>query len=125
VTPNKAASQQDSDNQAGYDLHIFVCTNKRENTARPSCGNMNSEALRAQLKTWLSQRIKTDPTTANLRVRVNSAGCLDYCEQGIAVAAYPMGEMHLQVNSPESVEDLKTKIEAEVQKLTQRHSESR
>lgn len=125
MTPNKAATQQVSDNQTGYDLHVFVCTNRRENTPRPSCGNMNSEALRAQLKTWLSQRIKTDPTTAHLRVRVNSAGCLDYCEQGIAVAVYPMGEMHLQVNSPESVEDLKARIEAEVQRLIQLQSESK
>jgi (2Fe-2S) ferredoxin len=112
-------SGTDTGTTAGYDLHIFVCTNKREASTRPSCGNMNSEALRAQLKTWLGQRVKNDPKAQALRVRVNASGCLDYCEQGVAVAIYPLGELqlHVQMNVPDSIEALKSKIEAEVQRL--------
>ena len=116
----------DSIEPAGYDLHVFVCTNKREGSTRPSCGNMDSENLRAQLKTWLGQRVKNDPKAADLRVRVNASGCLDYCEQGIAVAIYPVGDFHLHAQSPDSIESLKEKIESHVQRLiAERQQESK
>lgn len=68
-----------------YDAHIFVCTNRREPGAkRGSCAEKGSEELRDYLK----KRVKE---LGIARVRVNAAGCLDRCELGPCVVAYPEG----------------------------------
>lgn len=78
--------------QGSFDLHLFVCLHKRE--TGESCGQKNSEVLRAALKA----SAKSDPELQKLRVRINGSGCLGRCEEGIAAVCYPRGEWltHLQ-----------------------------
>ena len=64
--------------------HVFVCTNRREpGSARGSCAEKGSEALRDRFKQALAKRgLKGE-------MRANAAGCLDQCENGCSVVVYP------------------------------------
>ena len=68
-----------------YKRHVFVCLHERpEGDPRGSCSQKGSPALLKELKAACK--------TAGLDdVRVNKAGCLDNCEQGISVVVYPEG----------------------------------
>jgi (2Fe-2S) ferredoxin len=70
------------------EAHIFVCTHNRE--TGESCAARGSAKLRDELKTICAEK------GLKGRVRVNSAGCLGQCTQGIAVVNYPKGEWYLQ-----------------------------
>jgi (2Fe-2S) ferredoxin len=68
-----------------FEAHFFVCTNRRpEGHARGSCAAKGSEALRDYMKA----RVKE---LGVARARVNTAGCLDRCEQGPCLVIYPAG----------------------------------
>ena len=72
-----------------YDAHVFVCTNRRpDGHRRGCCAAGGSEALRGLA-----------------RVRVNSAGCLDRCEQGPCVVIYPEGVWY-KIDSREAVDEM-------------------
>lgn len=69
-----------------YQRHIFFCTNDRGAGAeRPSCAQCGSEAMRDHAK----QRVKALGLAGPGKVRVNSAGCLDRCEEGPVCVVYP------------------------------------
>ena len=72
-----------------FKAHLFVCTNDRGAGAkRESCCPKGSEELRAKVKEMCKARgIKG--------VRINSSGCLDQGEHGIAAVLYPKGEWFL------------------------------
>ncbi|KAA9130817.1 (2Fe-2S) ferredoxin domain-containing protein [Marinihelvus fidelis] len=71
-----------------YQRHIFFCVNDRgPNADRPCCGKCGTEALRAHAK----QRIKALDLAGEGKVRVNSSGCLDRCEEGPVCVVYPDG----------------------------------
>lgn len=66
-----------------YVRHVFVCTNRRpDGSPRGCCASKGSEDLRLALKKELdAQGLKG--------VRINTAGCLDACERGMAMVVYP------------------------------------
>lgn len=69
-----------------WELHIFVCTNRREDGhPRPSCGHRGGEDLHAAFKAGLIARGLAG------RVRASKSGCLEGCESGPAVVVYPDG----------------------------------
>ena len=64
--------------------HVFVCENTRPpESPRGCCAAKGSSKIRAALK----KRV----IDAGLggRVRINRAGCLDQCEEGVTVVVYP------------------------------------
>jgi (2Fe-2S) ferredoxin len=67
-----------------YRHHVFFCVNKR---AAPEncCACHGSEALREYAK----KRIKELGMSGHGKVRVNSAGCLDRCDEGPVMVVYP------------------------------------
>lgn len=68
---------------AGFERHVFVCTNRREaGHPRGCCQARDSEAVREALKQAAGRRL-------GKRVRINAAGCLDQCEHGVTVVVYP------------------------------------
>ena len=68
-----------------YKHHIFFCTNKREDGSS-CCQNHNAQAMRDYTK----QRCKDLRIAgAKGKVRVNTAGCLNRCEEGPVVVVYP------------------------------------
>jgi len=68
-----------------YQYHVFCCTNQRpEGHKRGSCGGKGAEKLRNYMK----DRAKALGIPAT---RINSAGCLDQCENGPVLVVYPEG----------------------------------
>jgi predicted metal-binding protein len=80
-----------------FDLHLFVCTNERDNKA--SCGGSGAAHLRDALKKACKERFP------NTKIRVNASGCLGLCEEGIVAMAYPQQKTltHLNQNDTEAV----------------------
>jgi len=66
-----------------YKTHVFICTNSPDKQGK--CGHKGSEELRKQLKEKCTELYGKD-------LRVNSSGCLGYCEKGIAAVIYPQGK---------------------------------
>ena len=95
-----------SEQKQFFDVHFFVCCNEkfdREGNAVESCGPRGAKELRDQLKSWIREQ------GLHSRVRINQAGCLGRCSEGIVCVAYPKQEWMTQVR-PESLEEIKGKI---------------
>jgi (2Fe-2S) ferredoxin len=69
-----------------YRYHVFFCTNQRE-TGETCCNNHGANDLRNYAK----DRIKALGLNKPGAVRINSAGCLERCEQGPVLVIYPQG----------------------------------
>lgn len=67
-----------------YEHHVFICTNRRDpHHSRGSCANKNSETICKFFKRTLEEQ------GLSIRMRANSSGCLNQCEQGPCVVVYP------------------------------------
>lgn len=91
----------------GFDAHLFVCTNKRA-SGEASCGMSGGDELRAALKKAVAER----PHWKG-RVRVNMAGCLGFCEQGVVAVVYPSGKWLTRLKG-QDVDACLAAIEAEL-----------
>lgn len=70
----------------GYERHVFVCLNERDPSDPVGCcKHRGSEAVFNALKAG------TVKHGLKGTVRINRAGCLDYCEHGPSVVVYPEG----------------------------------
>jgi (2Fe-2S) ferredoxin len=78
-----------------YKTHVFVCTNSPDKLGK--CGSKGSESLRKGLKDQCRDEFGKS-------VRVNSAGCLGFCEHGIAAVIYPAGEWLLDLKDTDAAE---------------------
>ena len=67
-----------------YKHHVFFCQNRRDPPAA-CCANHNAEAMREHAK----KRIKALKMSGEGKVRINSSGCLDRCEEGPVIVVYP------------------------------------
>lgn len=67
-----------------YDHHVFFCVNQRA-APEACCACHGAEDLRAYAK----KRIKDLKLNGQGKVRINSAGCLDRCEEGPVIVVYP------------------------------------
>lgn len=77
-----------------FKAHLFVCTNSPDKEGK--CGHKNSELLRRQVKELASKQAWAKD------VRINSAGCLGFCEHGIAAVLYPQNEWLLDLKESDS-----------------------
>lgn len=64
--------------------HVFFCTNQRA-TGEACCNNHGAGDMRAHAK----EKVKSLGKALPGKVRINSAGCLDRCEQGPVMVIYP------------------------------------
>ena len=67
-----------------YQHHVFFCCNQREAGAQ-CCNNHGSQALRDYAKA----KVKELKLSGEGKLRVNTAGCLDRCDEGPCVVVYP------------------------------------
>lgn len=82
-----------------YDFHIFICQNSRpEGHERGCCLSKGSD----KLLNYMKARVKE---MGIKNIRVNKAGCLDQCEQGVAVVIYPEGTWY-QIRSFEDIDQI-------------------
>ena len=69
-----------------FERHIFVCINARaEGHPKGCCASKGGAEVAEALKVAAYQQ------GLKGRVRVNKAGCLDACEDGISAVVYPEG----------------------------------
>lgn len=67
-----------------YRRHLFFCVNQRA-PGEQCCNNRGASEMRAYAK----DRVKALRLAGAGKVRVNSAGCLDRCEEGPVLVVYP------------------------------------
>ncbi len=95
-----------TDSQKQFDLHVFICTNQRENG--DDCCQKGAEAIQQELKKW-SKTKECSEQLKGKRIRINKAGCLDRCKDGVACVVYPQGEWILNA-TPDDVDAIKANI---------------
>jgi (2Fe-2S) ferredoxin len=76
-----------------YKHHVFFCQNRRDPPAA-CCANHNAEGMREHAK----KRIKELKLSGEGKVRINSSGCLDRCEEGPCIVVYPEGTWYTYVD---------------------------
>lgn len=64
--------------------HVFFCANQRA-PGETCCANHGAEEMR----TYAKDQIKALKLNKQGKVRINSAGCLDRCDQGPVLVVYP------------------------------------
>ncbi|HUL41816.1 MAG TPA: NAD(P)H-dependent oxidoreductase subunit E [Burkholderiales bacterium] len=67
-----------------YRKHVFFCCNQRE-PGETCCNNHNSREMRGYAK----EKIKALNLTGKGKIRINSAGCMDRCDEGPVLVVYP------------------------------------
>jgi (2Fe-2S) ferredoxin len=70
-----------------YDKHVFFCTNQRDD-GEDCCGNYKAQQARDYVKAKVKE---LGISNRNNSIRINSAGCLDRCDEGPVLVVYPEG----------------------------------
>lgn len=89
-----------------FDKHVFFCTNQRAN-GETCCADRGANELRAYAK----DKVKALGLAGEGKVRINSAGCLDRCDQGPVLVVYPEGIWYTYVDK----EDIDEIVESHLQ----------
>ena len=76
-----------------YQYHVFFCTNQRDDGAK-CCGAAGGQAMRDYAK----QKIKAMDLNGAGQCRINTAGCMDRCEQGPVLVVYPQAVWYTYVD---------------------------
>ena len=87
-----------------YRYHLFFCTNQREPGAA-CCANYGA----AHLREYAKQKIKSLGLT-NKGVRVNTAGCMDRCDEGPVLVIYPEGTWYTYIDESDIDEILEEHV---------------
>lgn len=90
-----------------YRYHVFFCTNLRSDGSA-CCQRFDAQGMRDHAK----RRCKELGLAGQGGVRINTAGCLDRCEEGPVIVVYPEGVWYTYVDR----EDVDEIIEKHLQK---------
>lgn len=88
-----------SDQELYFNLHVFCCTNERPEGHKRGCCK-SKEA--GKLRNYMKARAKELGIEAT---RINTAGCLDRCEDGPVLVIYPQGTWY-RYETIEDVEEI-------------------
>lgn len=74
-----------------FDKHVFFCTNQREDGG-DCCNHYGAKKARDYMKNKVKE-LGLDLGLANQqnRIRINTAGCMDRCDEGPVIVVYPEG----------------------------------
>ena len=84
-----------------HKLHMFFCTNVRDNGEK-SCGDVETNFV-------LAEQIKARFKQAKMPVRVTRTGCLGPCAQGPNIMCYPQ-QVWFQDVQPQDLEAIEAKV---------------
>ena len=70
-----------------YDKHVFFCTNQREDGSA-CCNNHGAQKARDYMKNRVKE-LDIDKQQNN--IRINTAGCMNRCDEGPVIVVYPEG----------------------------------
>ena len=83
-----------------FDTHVFCCINERApGHSRGCCKEKEASELRDYMKN------KAKKLGADKKIRINTSGCLDRCEQGPVMVIYPEAVWY-SYNSREDVDEI-------------------
>jgi (2Fe-2S) ferredoxin len=77
-----------------FKQHVFFCVNQRQ-AGENCCNNQCAEDVRGYAK----KRIKELGLNGEGKVRINTAGCLDRCDEGPVLVVYPEGVWYTYVDN--------------------------
>jgi (2Fe-2S) ferredoxin len=77
-----------------FDKHVFFCTNQRE-AGEACCNNHGAQKARDYVKKRVKELGISNPGN---KLRINSAGCLDRCDEGPVIVVYPEGIWYTYVD---------------------------
>lgn len=78
-----------------FDKHVFFCTNQRKDGS-DCCNNHGAEKARDYMK----KKVKDlDISTRKNKIRINSAGCMDRCDDGPVIVVYPEATWYTYVDN--------------------------
>ena len=80
-----------------YERHLFICTNMREDGV--CCQQHGALEMRKEVKSYAKEL----GLTGQGKIRINTAGCLDRCDEGPVAVVYPDAVWYRY----ENVQDLK------------------
>jgi (2Fe-2S) ferredoxin len=69
-----------------FDKHVFFCTNQREDGSA-CCNNHGKHKVK-----------ELGISNPENKIRINSAGCMDRCEEGPVIVVYPEGTWYTYVD---------------------------
>lgn len=84
-----------TNNNSPFELHLFVCTNTKEN--RKNCHDSGGADFHAKIKEYFRPLGK--------KIRINKSGCLGLCSQGSVAVLYPEGKWFKEMNE-ETVKEI-------------------
>ncbi len=73
--------------------HVFFCCNQRE-AGKDCCNNHGA----TELRNYAKDKVKALKLNGPGKVRINSAGCLDRCDNGPVMVVYPEGVWYTYVD---------------------------
>jgi (2Fe-2S) ferredoxin len=94
-------------------IQILICTNDRDSSSKPSCGERGAVKVYHRFKDRIKELGLRD------RVMVVRTGCLKHCSQGCAVAVWPHNFWYRGV-TPKDVDEIvetSVKHDEEVERL--------
>ena len=68
-----------------FDKHVFFCTNQRE-AGEACCNNHGAQKARDYVKNKVKE---LGISKLHNNIRINSAGCLDRCDEGPVIVVIP------------------------------------
>ncbi len=77
-----------------FDKHVFFCTNQREDGSA-CCADHGAQKARDYVKNKVKQLGINNPENT---IRINSAGCLNRCDEGPVIVIYPEGTWYTYVD---------------------------
>jgi (2Fe-2S) ferredoxin len=79
-----------------FEKHVFICSNDKE-SPKNCCGSAHGSDLVNAFKEQLAS------SGSNKKIRIQKAGCLDFCGKGPTLVVYPEGVFYGNVQ----LEDVK------------------
>lgn len=77
-----------------YDKHVFFCTNQRTDGG-DCCGKHGAQKARDYMKSKVAE---LGISTLRNNLRINSAGCMNRCDEGPVIVVYPEGTWYSYVD---------------------------
>lgn len=77
-----------------FDKHVFFCTHHRKDGS-DCCANHGAQNARDYVK----KKVKDlGISSRENKIRINSAGCMDRCDEGPVIVVYPEGVWYTYVD---------------------------
>ncbi len=89
--------------------HVFFCTNQRD-AGIVCCGARGADELRNYAKDRIKALGLNKGKEGQAAIRINSAGCMDRCDEGPVMVVYPEGVWYTYLDKEDIDEIIDTHL---------------